>query len=87
MNGATSLKAMGVAADASACGRSEIDHFGAKSIPTNLQVPSDRPGLVAFFNDAFARTFENAGLPPSATRIDLVYSSDLPGQQTPLAVW
>jgi hypothetical protein len=49
----------------------------AKSIPTNLQVPSDRPGLVAFFNNAFARTFENAGLPRSATRIDLVYSSDL----------
>ena len=78
---------MGVAADAQRAAGARSLILVAKSIPTNLQVPSDRPGLVAFFNNAFARTFENAGLPRSATRIDLVYSSDLPGQQTPLAVW
>ena len=82
MNGATGLKATGVVADALAHGPREIDWLGGDIDPTKLQVPSDRPGLVGFFNDAFARTFENAGLPPSATRID-----DLPGQQTPLAVW
>ncbi|MGO9423248.1 3'-5' exonuclease [Roseiarcus sp.] len=54
------------------------------TLPKNYR---SRPGLVAFFNDAFARTFENAGLPPSATRTDRADRSDLPGQQTPLAIW
>ena len=46
-----------------------------------------RPGLVAFFNDAFGHTFEMAGLPRQATRIDKVDRQDSPGQQTALAVW
>ena len=46
-----------------------------------------RPALVAFFNDAFGRTFEMAGLPSRAVRIDEVDRNDLPAQSTPLAVW
>lgn len=45
-----------------------------------------RPGLVAFFNDAFGPTFHAMGLPPEATRIAKVERDDLPGQATPLAV-
>ena len=46
-----------------------------------------RPSLVAFFNDAFAPTFQSHGLPPGATRIAHVERKDAPGQQTPLNVW
>ncbi|WBK02213.1 UvrD-helicase domain-containing protein [Methylocystis parvus] len=46
-----------------------------------------RPGLVAFFNDAFGPTFDAMGLPPEATRIAKVERDDLPGQGTALAVW
>jgi ATP-dependent exoDNAse (exonuclease V) beta subunit len=46
-----------------------------------------RPGLIAFFNDAFGHTFELAGLPARAVRIDEVHRVDLPGQSAPLTVW
>jgi ATP-dependent exoDNAse (exonuclease V) beta subunit len=46
-----------------------------------------RPGLVAFFNDAFGSTFTTMGLPTEATRIAEVEREDLPGQGTPLAFW
>jgi ATP-dependent exoDNAse (exonuclease V) beta subunit len=46
-----------------------------------------RRGLVDFFNDAFAPTFQAHGLPPEATRIPHVERADLPGQQTPLNIW
>lgn len=46
-----------------------------------------RPGLVAFFNDAFAPTFQAHGLPPTATRIAHVERTDLPGQKAPLNAW
>ncbi|WP_442754258.1 UvrD-helicase domain-containing protein [Methylocystis sp. JAN1] len=46
-----------------------------------------RPGLVAFFNDAFAPTFQAAGMSEKQTRIEETDRNDLPGQGTPLAVW
>lgn len=46
-----------------------------------------RPGLVAFFNDAFGPTFRATGLPPETTMIKDVAREDLSGQSTPLAVW
>jgi ATP-dependent helicase/nuclease subunit A len=46
-----------------------------------------RPGLVAFFNDAFGPTFRATGLPPEATTTKEVARKDLSGQSTPLAVW
>jgi len=46
-----------------------------------------RPGLVAFFNDAFGPTFTAMGLPPQATRINAVERADLSGQGHPLGVW
>ena len=46
-----------------------------------------RPGLVAFFNDTFAPTFEKQGLPPEACRIAHVERTDIPGQGIPLNVW
>jgi ATP-dependent exoDNAse (exonuclease V) beta subunit len=46
-----------------------------------------RPGLVAFFNDAFGPTFSGMGLPADSTRIREVERGDLPGQGTPLGVW
>ena len=39
-----------------------------------------RPGLVAFFNDAFGPTFTAMGLPPQATRINAVERADLQGR-------
>jgi len=54
------------------------------TLPKNYR---SRPGLIAFFNDAFGRTFESAGLPAGAVRIAEVGRNDLPGQQPPLAVW
>ena len=41
-----------------------------------------RRGLVDFFNDAFAPTFQAHGLPSKATRIAHVERKDLSGQQT-----
>jgi ATP-dependent helicase/nuclease subunit A len=46
-----------------------------------------RPGLVAFFNDAFAATFAATGLPPEATKIRATDRADLPGQKSCLGVW
>jgi ATP-dependent exoDNAse (exonuclease V) beta subunit len=46
-----------------------------------------RPGLVHFFNEAFAPTFVSMGLPAKATRIKQAERRDLPGQGPPLAVW
>ena len=46
-----------------------------------------RPGLVAFFNDAFAPTFSGMGMSGEKTRINSVERADLPGQTTPLGVW
>lgn len=46
-----------------------------------------RPGLVAFFNDAFAPTFQAAGMSVEQTRIEETDRKDLPGQGTPIAVW
>ncbi len=46
-----------------------------------------RPGLVAFFNDAFGPTFRAMGLPTETTQIGKVERKDLPGQGTPLAFW
>ncbi len=54
------------------------------TLPRNWR---SRPGLVAFFNDAFGPTFAAQGLPPAATRIAEVERQDLPGQQTPLNIW
>ena len=57
---------------------------GAHTLAKNYR---SRPGLVAFFNDAFGPTFAAMGLPPEATRIGEVERADLPGQRTPLGVW
>lgn len=46
-----------------------------------------RPGLVAFFNDAFAPTFSGMGMSAEKTRINSVERADLPRQGTPLGVW
>lgn len=46
-----------------------------------------RPGLVAFFNDAFGPTFRAMGLPVEATQIAEVERQDLPRQGNPLAFW
>jgi ATP-dependent helicase/nuclease subunit A len=46
-----------------------------------------RPGLVAFFNDAFAPTFQATGMSEKQTRIEETDRKDLPGQGTPIAVW
>jgi ATP-dependent exoDNAse (exonuclease V) beta subunit len=46
-----------------------------------------RPGLVAFFNDAFGPTFSAMGMSIRQTRIEATARKDLPGQGPPLAVW
>jgi ATP-dependent helicase/nuclease subunit A len=46
-----------------------------------------RPGLVAFFNDAFSPVFVAHGLPEKITTIAEVKRDDLEGQSPPLAIW
>lgn len=59
---------------------------GGADLPLDRNWRSRR-GLVDFFNDAFAPTFQAHGLPSKATRIAHVERKDLSGQQTPLNVW
>jgi ATP-dependent exoDNAse (exonuclease V) beta subunit len=54
------------------------------TLPKNYR---SRPGLVSFFNDAFATSFEAAGLSPDAARVAETERVDLPGQSPPLGVW
>jgi ATP-dependent helicase/nuclease subunit A len=71
-----------------------ITHVAPKVMRTTMGTEStldknwrSRPGLVAFFNDAFAPTFQAAGMSVKQTRIEETDRKDLPGQGTPIAVW